>query len=201
VTPSRFLPRLGILLFAASALLGAYPASAQDSPLADQDKSKPIEITADTLTVQQAKQLATFTGNVEAVQGDMTLKADILRVYYIQAEADKATGDAAKAAAPARNAPPAGDQGSIKRIEAEGNVFLSSPTDTAQGDTGVYDPIARKVTLDGNVILTRDDNVVKGASLDMDLDTGVSIVKAGPTAPGQKVQRVRALFVPQKKAQ
>ncbi len=71
------------------------------------------------------EQIATFTGNVDAVQGDMVLSADLLRVYY---------GDDEVAERRDRRAP-----NSIRRIEAEGNVFLSSPRETAQGNAGVYD--------------------------------------------------------------
>ena len=46
------------------------------------DSNLPIEITADSLEVVQNQQIATFTGNVDAVQGDMVLSADRLRVYY-----------------------------------------------------------------------------------------------------------------------
>ena len=66
--------------------LPAGMASAQ-AVIPGQDSSEPIEIIADTLVVQQEKQIATFTGNVVAVQGDMTLKSDLLRVFYAQEEA------------------------------------------------------------------------------------------------------------------
>lgn len=151
-----------------------------------QDSSEPIEIIADKLVVQQETQVATFTGNVVAVQGEMTLKSDLLRVFYAQQEG--ATG----AVAPT-------DDSSIRRVEAEGNVALSNPKDTATGDRGVYDVPAQKVTLTGNVVLTSGDNVVKGASLDMDLATNVSTVHSDAASPDRRQQRVRALFVPAKK--
>jgi lipopolysaccharide export system protein LptA len=137
--------------------------------------------------VQQEQQLATFTGNVEAVQGEMTLRADVLRVFYTQRREDGSAGSAGAA-------PAIGGQNAIRRIEAEGHVFLSSPRETAQGDAGTYDVAAAKVTLEGNVVLTQNENVVKGASLDMDLTTGVSTVRSAPGAP--RGERVRARFVP-----
>jgi lipopolysaccharide export system protein LptA len=163
----------------------ALPAAAWAQGIPGQDKSKPIEIIADTLTVDQDKDIALFTGDVEAVQGDMTMTSDLLRVFYSQA---------ADAAAPA-----GGTDQSIRRIEAEGNVHLASPNDTAEGDRGVYDVPEAKVRLDGNVILTRGDSVVKGDSLEMDLNTNISTVRGKPDAGGRREQRVRALFVPEKK--
>ena len=50
---------------------------------------KPIEITADRLIVNQQHQVATFSGNVDAVQGDMSLRADEIKVFY----ADQPKGD------------------------------------------------------------------------------------------------------------
>ena len=68
-------------------------------------------------------------------------------------------------------------------------MVLTQPGETAQGDRGVYDPVSGKLVLEGEVILTRGQNVVRGTRLDSDLNTHVSVV----SAPSGK--RVRALFV------
>ena len=147
------------------------------------DTSLPIEITADQLEVQQQEQLATFTGNVDAVQGDLVLSADRLRVYYY--------GEGQEA--------PAGASSSIRRIEAEGNVFVSSPQETAQGAAGVYDVASNQLSLEGSVVLTQDDNVIRGDRLEVDLVSGRSrVLAAVPSAAGgEPPQRVRAIFTPQ----
>lgn len=152
----------------------------------DHDTSLPIEITADTLEVVQPDQVATFEGNVDAVQGDLTLSADRLRVHY------RGSGDAADESA-------AGSTGTIRRIEAFGNVVVTSPMETAQGATGVYDVASRQVTLDGQVVLTRAQNVITGEHLVLDLNTGVSRMIAGGTASegAPPEERVRAIFTPQ----
>ncbi len=184
------------------------------------DKSLPIEITADRLDVVQPDRIATFTGNVDAVQGDMVLSADRLRVFYngdgptaAPAKGDgqsaaSAKGDGqsdASAKGDGQNAAPAkGDgqsaagNGSIRRIEAEGNVFLSSPSQTAQGERGVYDVASDQVTLNGSVVLTQGDDVIRGDRLEVDLTSGHSRVLAAapPASDGAPPKRVRALFVP-----
>lgn len=144
--------------------------------LPGQDKSAPIEIVADSLVVRQAERLAVFSGNVDATQGERSLRADELKVFYGEEQ-------------------PGGGQG-IRRIEATGRVVVAEPGQTAQGDRGVYDPEAGKIRLDGNVVLTRGDNVVRGGQLEMDLATGTAVVRAAKPggAPGE---RVRALFVPE----
>lgn len=142
------------------------------------DTSLPIEITADTLEVEQERQIAIFTGNVDAVQGELNLRADLLRVHYR-----------------------ANDEGenSISKIEAEDNVLLSSPTETAQGDRGIYDVDTEKVHLFGSVVLTRGENVIKGDRMELNLATGKSKVESAISAMGEQ-ERVKALFVPKKAA-
>lgn len=144
---------------------------------------QPIEITADSLEVVQADRIATFSGNVDAVQGDLVLSADELLVHYRSGGGEPATP---------------GSSGAIRRIEARGSVVVTSPRETAEGDLGVYDVEGALVTLEGSVILTRDENVVRGDRLELDLATGVSRVVATTTAAegATPERRVRAVFVP-----
>ena len=62
----------------------------------------------------------------------------------------------------------------MRLLEAEGNVIITQPGETAEGNTGVYDLAAGKMVLIGDVVLTRGKNVVKGDRLDVDRNTGVS---------------------------
>ena len=61
----------------------ATPALAQEGFLGQMgepiDTSQPIEVAADALEVIQSEQMAVFTGNVDAIQGDMRLQADLLQ--------------------------------------------------------------------------------------------------------------------------
>ena len=163
-------------------LASAAPLTAQAQGVRH-DTGLPIEITADSLEVMQNQRVATFRGNVDAIQGDMVLSADELRVHYSD-DGDERPDPAAT--------------GSIRRIEAEGNVFLSSPEETAQGASGVYDVAANQVTIEGAVVLTRDDNVIRGERLEVDLVSGRSQIFAAvpSTKGGTPPQRVRALFTP-----
>jgi lipopolysaccharide export system protein LptA len=151
-------------------------------PAATEGGDEPIEITADRLVLAQDQQLATFYGNVDAVQGDTTLRSDELRVYYTSSEERQASGS---------------DQ-SVRRLEAEGNVVITQPGETASGRSGVYDVLSRKMMLEGDVVLTRGQNVVRGDRLDVDLATDVSTVSSAPAPGGERDrERVRALFVPE----
>ena len=47
------------------------------------------------------------------------------------------------------------------------------------GEKGIFDTKANTVTMEGNVILTQGQNVMKGKTLTVDLTTGVSRLENG----------------------
>lgn len=161
--------------FAALATFILLPAIA----LAQTSNNAPVEVTADALEVLQAENKAIFTGNVIATQGTTNMKAAKMVVYYRGGGGDSgATGKG------------------IYRIESSGNVLFTTPGETAQGDEAVYQVDTETIDLWGNVLLTRDKNVLKGTKLNYNLATGRSVLVGGaPTAEGG-TGRVRGLFVP-----
>jgi lipopolysaccharide export system protein LptA len=177
------------------------------------DKKQPIEITSDRLDVDQEAKTAIFEGNVDAIQGQVHLKADRLKVYY---EGDTASiGGAPESAAPkppSEGAPPApgiaapgtqaqgadsASNGKIKRMDVDGKVFMSSPTETASGDKATYNADTGLIVLTGNVILTRGQNVIRGSKLSIDADSGHSVIESKSSVGGG---RVKGLFVPKSPA-
>ena len=56
-------------------LLGAMPARAEQA-----DRDKPINLEADSVTVDDAKKISTYLGNVQLVQGTLVIRADRLVV-------------------------------------------------------------------------------------------------------------------------
>lgn len=181
-----------ILLFGLLVLLSG-PLQAQQTSAAAPASGggdEPIEINSDRLVLEQNQQVATFTGNVDAVQGQTRLQSDKMRVFYADNPAPPAGS----------NKPAGGNKQSVNRIEAEGNVVITKPGETAQGRTGTYDLVTRKLVLLGDVVLTRGQNVVRGDRLDSDLATSVSTVSVNKPAAGsagKTESRVRALFVPE----
>ena len=152
------------------------------------DTNKPISINSDSLEVYQQENKATFIGHVVAVQGEVHLKADKMTVHYRQQSGGSKKSDSS------------GSQGAIDRIEVEGNVFMSTPEETASGDHGVYLVSDKNIDLKDNVVLTRGKNVLKGDHLVYNMETGKSVVSSGKgvatQTSGGKKERVRALFVP-----
>ena len=162
---------LTLALVAGFMLANAGAAQDADEGAGEADKARQrISVEANTLELRQSENVAIFEGDVEAKQGELVLNADTLTVYYRESE---------------------GSQGNlgVSRIDAEGNVFVSSPNETAQGQRGVYDVENGRIDLAGDVVLKQGNNVVKGETLTMDLESGVSLVSGGST-------RVRSLFVP-----
>lgn len=148
---------------------------AQTEPgLGAHDSSQPIEIVADRLTVQQADGRAVFEGNVVAEQGEMALSAARLVVFYQLGEDDAAS------------------QQAIRRIEVEGDVRITSPSESATGDSGYYDVVGEEIVLTGNVVLTREANVVTGDRLEIDVARQLATMSTADAGKG----RVRALFQP-----
>lgn len=174
---------ISLLLMTNVAMAQETPAPETGGGLLSANSSRgPIEITADALEVRQPDQVAVFTGNVLAIQGDMNLKSDRMTVFYRPSDQQQE------------------GQESVSKIEVDGNVFLSNPTETARGAKGIYDVDKNEIRLLGDVVLTRAENILKGEALIYNMDTGKSVLtNAGKPVEGGKPDRVRALFVPNKK--
>lgn len=194
---------------AAAALLGAAASAQAQAPgngfsgIGGENSKKPIDIESDRLEVDDKRQMAIFSGNVSATQGDYNLRSKVLEVTYERApSASNAQGKAGAAKALKTAKAPAADgggdplsSGQVKFIHATGGrVLLTSKKDdqTATGNEGFYDVKAQKVTMTGDVTLSQKGNVVKGEKLLIDLATGRAIVD--PDESGDKPHRIRAIL-------
>ena len=165
-----------------------------------QDKDQPVQIEAASLEVRDKNKTATFAGDVQVVQGDTTMKCQRLVVFYGQevgiaqagAQAGAPPPDAKPAAAPAG---PKGAQ-NIRRIEARGGVTVITKDQNASGDLGVYDLIAKTITLTGNVVVSQGQNVIHGERVVVDTVSGNARVESNNQGGGATPSRVRALIQP-----
>jgi lipopolysaccharide export system protein LptA len=148
------------------------------------ESKDPISIEADSLEIFDKEHRAIYTGNVIIKQGDTTLKAQKMVIFYDQPEG---------AATPAANGTPDGDT-TVRRVEADGNVVILDKDQIATGDHGVYESATDIMTLTGNVALSKGQNVTKGQKLVYNLGTGVANVDAGTAG------RVTSTFVPSDKS-
>lgn len=182
------------LATAAPAAKGGKEKSGSAVPGFGSNSKEPIQIDADRLEVFSKEQRAVYSGNVAAVQGDTTIKAPTMVIFY-EREGDKPSGQGA--AQPGGQDKPEGEGGGtqLKRVEAKGGVSVVSKDQVATGNEGVFDRAANKIILTGNVALSQGENITKGQKLIYDTETGVAVVESGAAA-GVPGGRVRGVFVP-----
>ena len=164
----------------------------------------------DSLEWYDQKQIAVARGDAVAVREAKRIRADVLTAHLTK---DKPkSGESGSAAKPARAAPvtanakagsaaglpAAGDESSrISRVDAQGNVLVSTATDIGRGDYGVYNADTGIVTLLGNVTVTRGPNAIRGQYAVVDLNNNISRMMTAPATPGTAAPRVEGLFVRQ----
>ncbi|MEW5792005.1 MAG: lipopolysaccharide transport periplasmic protein LptA [Pseudomonadota bacterium] len=97
----------------------------------------PIQVSADRLLVEDKQNRATYSGNVEVKQGDLTITA---QKVVIQANAR-----------------------TVERVVATGNpVRLNQLNRRGEGRQLVYEPQRQVITLSGNAHVWQDQNEVMG---------------------------------------
>lgn len=145
------LPAVLSVTLIAGAAITAPPAQAQQLAFSglQASASAPVEVTADSLSVNQTDGTAVFTGNVLVVQGGLRLQASSVTVDYAQA-----------------------DRSQIARLNASGGVTMVSPAEAAEAKQAVYDVAAGTVVMTGDVLLTQGANVMSGQRLRVDLRSG-----------------------------
>lgn len=174
----RALPVVAVLASLCAASSAHAQSSATGVPNAmqgfSQNRDKPIQINAASLEMRDKDKAATFSGNVKVVQGDTTMLCKTLVVFYDNGDQ---SADVRKPAMKSATPGPSGSS-SIRKLEARGGVTVIQKDSTVTGDNGVFDMRANKVTMRGNVLLTKDKNVLRGDRLIVDLTTGVSRVES-----------------------
>ena len=111
------------------------------------DSSQPVEVTADSLTVEQSTNSAVFTGNAKVVQGDLVLSANSIMVRYNQ------------------------EQSAIDLVEASDNVVFTNGAEVAEAQRGIYRVASGRIDLAGDVVLVQGPNAISGDALTLDLTT------------------------------
>jgi lipopolysaccharide export system protein LptA len=134
------------------------------------NRNEPIKIQAASLEVRDKDKVATFTGDVHVIQGDTDMRCKVLVVFYEE--------EPGKPGLPAAEPGPRGQQ-QIRRMEAKGGVVVTQKEQTATGDLGEFEMRANTVTLTGNVVVTKSENVMRGQKLVVNLTTGVSRMDGG----------------------
>jgi lipopolysaccharide export system protein LptA len=117
------------------------------------DPSAPVEISADSLSVDQDTGIATFSGNVEVGQGDMRLAAAEVVVNY-------------------------NDQtGEIDSLTVTGGVTFVTPTEAAEAERAEYDISGGMLVLIGDVLVTQGPSAMSADQMRIDLQTGNALME------------------------
>ncbi len=129
--------RLFLLISAALFSFAGY-AVAQNLNFAVGGSDAPIEITSENgIEWQQDNLTFMARGNAVATRGKVSLRADVLRVYYRELK---------------------GGGTDIWRIDADGGVKIVSPGETVSGDSGVYDVDNSILVVKGKKVKFTTDN-------------------------------------------
>jgi lipopolysaccharide transport protein LptA len=153
------------------------PTDAQDAPEGAQlsRQGGPIDATADSTQFVNSESVNRWVGDVQVRQGDAQLAADSMSIYF----ADGAPGEARR----------------IDRIEVEGSVVYTTPSEIARGDRGVYLASTERITLTGDVTLIRGDSTLAGQHLVIEPREGRSTLsRENPDAPAAAGGRVRGVL-------
>ncbi len=165
---------VALVLLSMSVVVAA-DALAQTAPKANpvlgkRNTNEPINIAADKWQADLKVNSLTYTGNVVVTQGDIRMRADVMKVNT--------------------------DKGKAQTITATGRVVVDSPASgTATADTGIYDVPSHLITLTGRrVVLTHNKDVASGTKLTVNLDTNIASFASDKTQGGNG--RVQGTFSP-----
>ncbi|WP_420857767.1 lipopolysaccharide transport periplasmic protein LptA [Marivivens marinus] len=114
------------------------------------DPTAPVEVTAESLSVDQESGTAIFSGNVTIGQGDVRISAAEVRVVYGE------------------------NTGQIARLVASGGVTFVTATEAAEAENADYDIENGQLVLTGNVLLTQGASALAAERMVVDLTNGTA---------------------------
>lgn len=173
-------------------------------PFAVTAQDTPIEITADN-ALEWDRDASTFIarGNGMAVQGETSLRADILTATYTEKESGlsiqkiiasggEPTVETAKETLTADQitahfSPDTKTQ--LEKVIAKSNVTIKTETETLTGDMAEYHPQDQKAIVTGNVKIIDGKNILNGDIAEFDMKTNTSTLKSNKVGG-----RVKAVF-------
>jgi lipopolysaccharide export system protein LptA len=110
-----------------------------------QDTGLPVEVTAESLSVNQSDGSAVFEGKVDVSQGEMRMTADKVNVHYNQ------------------------ETKAIARLVAEGNVLLVQGPDAAEANEATYSIDDGTVVMSGNVTVVQETTTITADKMRLNL--------------------------------
>lgn len=112
------------------------------------DSTAPVEVAADSLSVDQDSGTAVFTGSVVIGQGDLRLSAGTVRVVYTE------------------------KTGNIAQLIASDGVTFVTTTEAAEAQDADYNLITGILTLTGDVLLTQGTSALSSDEMTINVNSG-----------------------------
>ena len=158
---------------------------------ADYDQTKRLLVmTGSALKIVSAEQTVTARDSLEYWQDQDVLvaKGDVV---IVKSDGTKIDGDLVTSYF--RKSAETGKREAFQ-VKAEGNVRIDTGKEIATCQRAVYDPNTQIAVLTGNVVLTQNKNVFRGARAEIDMAKGISRLLPGDG------QRVRTTIQPKQKS-
>ena len=147
------------------------------------DKNQPILIQSDRLDAYQEKRMVIFSGSAVATQGDKTIKADRLLIYYKDNPGSPKKKDVKDM----------GNAGDLEKLEAQGHVTITQTNRVVTGEKAVFYQDSQKIVMTGNAVMREGKNMVKGDTIVVFLNEDRGVVE------GSESKRVTATIYPNEK--
>ena len=152
---------------------------------------EPIYIEADQMSSTQQKNEVLFSGNVDAKQGNLTIRSDKMTVYYQEAGKNGESG-------------PIKAKQQIEKLICTGNVEITREDWLGTANKMIYLAGQRQVVLNGNANAWQGQNKVSGEKIVYYMDEGrsevvggTSVTVGGEDKKEEKPQRVRMTILQQ----
>lgn len=118
----------------------------------EQNTDAPIEVTSESLAINEKENTALFTGDVVVNQDEMTLYAPWIKVFYLE------------------------DQSGISHMQAREGVTLVQGDEAAEGDSADYDLVTDVIVLSGNVLVTQRLSAISSDKMTVNLEDGKAVM-------------------------
>lgn len=138
-----------ILMAVLPALVSAQGLQVGFKGLGDQ-ADEPLEIAADSMTINNETGDAELRGNVVVEQGDLRLEAPLVDVKYSQ-------------------------DGGVSTIFASGGVLLVTPEEEVEAQQATYAMDKETMALRGDVLMVQGRSAVSAEEMDIDLKTDLAV--------------------------
>lgn len=131
----------------------------QAQAIAGHNSNAPVNTAADRMELQDRENRVILSGNVVIDQANLQLRSARTVINY-------------------------SDAGSLRidRLTATGGVIVTRGSESASGDTAIYDFNRRIITMAGNVKLRRGGDRLSGGRLVIDLRSGLSSIDGSAAA-------------------